>query len=305
MNTWLNRIAILTAVLTWILVVVGALVTSTGSGLSVPDWPLSFGQFFPPMVGGVLFEHGHRMIAGVVGLLAIVQAIFAFLVEKRGWVKALFASCVALVIVQAVFGGLTVLHQLPVALSVVHACLGQLFFCLAIIAAAVTLPAWNKQYEPLSDSGWLSTRTLCILLFSSLFVQLLLGAYMRHLNAGLAIPDFPLSFGSIVPPFLSEKIAVNFAHRAWALPASALVVWVMSRIYIQFSNRLGLVGLAGVLAWLVVLQLMLGALIIWLGRPVGIASAHVAVGALVLGCVCLLTVIIFRLHSNKTAFPRA
>ena len=135
---WRHRFAVIVACATFLLVIAGGLVTSTGSGLAVPDWPLSFGQVFPRMEGGVLFEHGHRMIASVVGLLTVVLAFWTAKAEPRGWVRALGWSMLAVVIVQGVLGGVTVLMRLPDAVSVMHAGLAQVFFALTAIMATVT-----------------------------------------------------------------------------------------------------------------------------------------------------------------------
>src|SRR3989338_3837872 len=115
---------------TLFLIFVGGLVTSTGSGLSVPDWPLSYGTLFPPMVGGIRFEHTHRLIAGFVGLLTLALAVWSSRREPRRSLRRLGWIALAAVVAQAVLGGITVLQQLPLPVSVAHACLGQLFFCL-------------------------------------------------------------------------------------------------------------------------------------------------------------------------------
>jgi len=130
MNKTLHRFSQFTAGATLILIVAGGLVTSTGSGLAVPDWPLSFGTLFPEMTGGVLYEHGHRLIAGTVALLAIALMIWILKKETRRWVKVIAVTAVAAVLCQALLGGLTVLFRLPTPISVSHACLAQLFFCL-------------------------------------------------------------------------------------------------------------------------------------------------------------------------------
>ncbi|MGH7896777.1 MAG: COX15/CtaA family protein, partial [Candidatus Binatia bacterium] len=120
-SPWRNHFAKVTVAATFGLVFAGGLVTSTGSALSVPDWPLSFGQMFPPMVGGVRFEHGHRMIAGTVGMLMLVLAIWTWREEPRSSVRRLAAAALAAVVVQALLGGITVLYLLPTAVSVAHA----------------------------------------------------------------------------------------------------------------------------------------------------------------------------------------
>ncbi len=122
-----HRYAVLVAAATLLLIFAGGLVTSTGSGLAVPDWPLSFGQLFPPMEGGVLFEHGHRMVAAFVGLLTVVLAVWAWILGVRPAIRWLATAAVFLVVIQGVLGGITVLYRLPLWVSVAHACLAQTF----------------------------------------------------------------------------------------------------------------------------------------------------------------------------------
>src|SRR5690348_11297607 len=132
-NPWLHRYAVFVAGATFLLIIAGALVTSNDAGLSVPDWPTSFGTFrIPRMVGGVKFEHGHRMIAGTVAILTVLLAVWLWRNEPRRWMRRLGALAVLTVIAQAVLGGITVLFYLPVAISVSHACLAQVFFCIIV-----------------------------------------------------------------------------------------------------------------------------------------------------------------------------
>src|SRR5262245_28644535 len=139
----LHRFALLTAASTFALIIAGGLVTSTGSGLAVPDWPLSYGQLFPPMVGGIFYEHGHRMVACTVGILTVLLAVWLQLREPRVWVRRLGLAAVAAIVFQAVLGGITVLFLLPPPVSVAHACLAQAFFCLTVTLAIVTSRTWS------------------------------------------------------------------------------------------------------------------------------------------------------------------
>ena len=140
-----HRYAVVCACATAVLLVAGGLVTSTGSGLAVPDWPLSFGRLFPPMTGGVLFEHGHRLIAALVGLLTIGLAVWFGRSEPRAWVRRLSYLAIGAVVAQGLLGGLTVLLRLPPSVSVLHACLAQGFFCIVVLLAVCT----SREYvEP-------------------------------------------------------------------------------------------------------------------------------------------------------------
>ena len=143
----LHRFAVLTAGATFVLLFVGGLVTSTGSGLAVPDWPLSFGMLLPPMRGGVLFEHGHRLAAALVGGLTVALALWTVVSEPRPGVRALGLTALLAVILQGVLGGVTVLYKLPLAVSVTHACLAQAFFCLTVTLALVTGAGWTAARQ--------------------------------------------------------------------------------------------------------------------------------------------------------------
>src|SRR6266481_4447634 len=202
-TTGLHRFAVLTAGATFVLLFVGGLVTSTGSGLAVPDWPLSFGMVLPPMRGGVLFEHGHRLAAALVGCLTVVLALWTVVGEPRPGVRALGLTALLAVILQGVLGGVTVLYKLPLAVSVTHACLAQAFFCLTVTLALVTGAGWTAA-QARDVSPRLARLAACTT--GLVFVQLVLGALMRHMGAGLAIPDFPLAFGRLVPPLATPYI---------------------------------------------------------------------------------------------------
>src|SRR5687767_9944006 len=218
--TGLHRFAVFVASCTVLLLAAGGMVTSTDSGLAVPDWPNTYGHFmfsFPleGMVGGIFYEHGHRMIASVVGMLTIALAVWTWRVDPRRWVRWLSAGALAAVILQGLLGGLTVLFRLPAPVSIGHAALAQLFFCMTVSLALFTSRGWRTPRAPLPDDRAL--RRMAGATSALIFGQILLGATMRHRDAGLAIPDFPLSFGRVLPPFWSTDIALHFAHRAGAV----------------------------------------------------------------------------------------
>ncbi|HEU5394238.1 MAG TPA: COX15/CtaA family protein, partial [Candidatus Methylomirabilis sp.] len=169
-----HRFALLTAGATFLLLFVGGLVTSTGSGLAVPDWPLAFGQVFPPMVGGVLYEHGHRLMAALVGLLTIVLAIWLWVREPRGWVRRLGMGALGAILLQGLLGGVTVLTLLPTPVSVAHALLAQVFFCLTVTLAAATGPAWANEALPTAGRVGAGLPTLCTVTVGVIAAQLVL-----------------------------------------------------------------------------------------------------------------------------------
>ena len=179
----LHRFAIFTACVTLLLIVAGALVTSNEAGLSVPDWPTTFGSFYkiPRMVGGIKYEHGHRMMAEFVGLLTIILAVWTWRVEKRRWLRMLGLAALGTVIAQGILGGITVLFFLPPAVSSAHAALAQTFFCIAVAIAVFTGRRWIEEQPRVElDVRRPSLFTLTLLSIFVLYVQLLLGAMFRH-----------------------------------------------------------------------------------------------------------------------------
>jgi heme a synthase len=299
---WLHRYAKLVSASTVLLIVAGGLVTSTGSGLSVPDWPTSYGwsMFTFPirhMVGGIFYEHGHRLIASAVGFLTIVLAGWLWRAEPRRWVRVLGVAALGAVILQGVLGGITVLFFLPTAISTAHAGLAQIFFCLTISIALVTSPGWHTPPE----AGWVNDRALRLVATTTtalIYTQILLGATMRHANAGLAIPDFPLVFGGLVPPHWTPQIAIHYAHRVGALVVATAIFATAGHVWFHHPDRKELRRPATLLATLVLVQVSLGGLIIWTQKDVAINTAHVVTGALVLGTSLVLTL---RAHRARFA----
>ncbi len=278
----LHRFALAVAIATGVLVFVGGLVTSTGSALAVPDWPLSFGKLFPRMTGGVLFEHGHRLVAGTVATLTVILALALLKGEPRRWVRGLGLAAVAAVIVQAVLGGLTVLFKLPVALAVAHAGVAEIFFCLTASIALVTSRSWHAAPARAADAGRPGLRTLSMVAVAAVYLQILVGALVRHTGAGLAIPDFPLAFGRVVPPDSTGLVLYDFAHRVGAAVVTLCVVWLAAAILRRHGGRPALVRPALVLIALLGWQIFLGAAIVWSQRAVMPTTTHVLSGALIL-----------------------
>jgi heme a synthase len=284
----LHRFAVFVAAATFCLIVAGGLVTSTESGLSVPDWPTTYGHnmfTFPlsKMVGGIRFEHTHRLIASAVGMLTIVLAIWLARREPRRWVRRLGFFAVAAVVAQGVLGGITVLFLLPTAVSVAHACLAQTFFCLTVAIAVATSRGFREQAPAALSTAFRKTPVALLAgaAAAAVFLQLVIGAVMRHTKAGLSIPDFPLAMGRLVPPLTSFPVAIHFVHRAWALFVAGLVA--ASTVAAFRSGRRGLKAAGVWVSVLVVVQIALGAATVLSGRDVLVTTAHVATGALLLG----------------------
>jgi cytochrome c oxidase assembly protein subunit 15 len=326
-NRGLHRVALIVAWSIFPLIFIGGLVTSKDAGLSVPDWPNSYGYsmfLFPPKlwVGNIFYEHTHRLYASFVGLLTIMLAAWTWFNERRKWVRILGVSCLSLVVIQGVLGGLRVV-LLKLDLAIVHACVAQGFFCLAMLMCVVTSKWWsNIGSQPDEDrSNGRSVVRLAIVTWVVVFAQLIVGATMRHYRAGLAIPDLPLAYGRLIPPTNAAdlqaaqhqtmpdnwwdandstlgQVWLAFGHRIGALLVTICVI-ALAVVVLRKYRRRGLTGLAWTLLGLLVAQITLGVLTVLLRKPADIASAHVAVGALVLVTAFVLAVRSMRLYSHS------
>ncbi len=275
----------LVAACTFLLLLAGAMVTSTGSGLAVPDWPLSFGKVMPAMEGGVLYEHGHRMVATFVGVLIVVEALWLWRAEPRRWVRILGWLALVGVVLQGALGGLTVLLGLPDAVSVSHAALAELVFGLTVTIAVVCSRGWLEDGgAQVVDGDVPSLFSLAALASVAIYLQILVGAVMRHSGAGLAIPTFPLAFGRLVPPLDSFPVAIHFAHRVGAVAVTLVVLWVAARALSRHRNLPRVVRPALLLLVLVALQMGLGAWVILSYKSAWVTSAHLGTGALLFAC---------------------
>lgn len=294
----LHRFAAVLAGLVVLLIAAGALVKSKEAGLSVPDWPLSYGSLNPPRwwsIENVRAEHGHRLIAGTVAALTVLLALQFRRRETRAWVRRIAYLAVAAVLAQALLGGITVLMFLPPAVSVSHAALAQLFLCLVVSLAVVTSTVWQRADFTLHREA--SRRRLARLASAAtglIYLQILLGAVMRHTGAGLAIPDFPLVFGGLIPPRLDAGVGIHYAHRLGALLVLALVAALVWQVLRRFRNERALVAPTSSLAVLVALQIALGGAVVLTGRAVVPNTVHVAVGALILANSLVLTLCAWR-----------
>ena len=231
-NPTVHRYALFTVACTILLLVAGALVTSNDAGLAVPDWPTSYGTFFPPMVGGIFYEHGHRMVATFVGLVTIGLAVLLFLKELRPWMRTLGWIALAAVIVQGLFGALTVKLRLPPAVSIVHASLAQAFFCITVSIAVFTSRWWvaPASSRPIDDSTSPRLATHSLWLACVAFLQLVLGAAVRHNAFGI----WPHLLGAAAVLALAIIVARTVRRRFAALrPLRALSKWLNAVIGAQ------------------------------------------------------------------------
>jgi len=284
-NRGLHRFAVVLACWTFLLIIAGALVTSNDAGLSVPDWPTSFGSLYkiPKLVGGVKFEHTHRMIAQVAGLLTIILAVWTWRTEKRRWMRILGWGALATVIAQGILGGLTVLFFLPPLISSAHAALAQTFFCIAVAIAVFTGLKWVEEQPRVEfDTRRPSLFTLSLLSIFVLYVQSILGAMFRH-------------HGMSWWPHVTHAVVVSF-----------VLAWTAIRAITVYTNIEAIRRPAVLMLSLVIAQLCLG-FVAFLTRvawghdavqpelPMVISTvAHVAVGALLLATAVVLAIQVWR-----------
>jgi cytochrome c oxidase assembly protein subunit 15 len=359
LNPWLSRFAKLLVAATFCLIFLGGMVTSVNAGLSVPDWPTSYGynMFTFPInqwVGGVFFEHTHRLLASCVGLMTTVlvawiwrnpwavpaalaasavatgaatvsltsvaalsgpdnaltrgliimhvniwsfAAAFAAVLLTTGrrrwrygkpWLQWLGFGAFLLVCIQGTLGGLRV-TEVSIVLAMIHACAAQAFLCLTVAMAAALSPVWREEVPALRNAAP-SIKALAWTLVGAVYCQLMIGAVMRHLHAGLSITTFPLAFGQWLPPMINERVAIHFAHRVGALVVTLLALALVTLVVTAARRHVRLIRSAILLIGALILQIVLGAYVIWSARDPVITSLHVVNGALVLGAALLLAI---------------
>lgn len=293
-DVWLNRFAKLLAGSTFLLIFIGGLVTSTGSGLAVPDWPNTYGHFmfsFPmsQMIGGILYEHGHRMVASIVGLFTVILTVWIWLRSDNPRLKWFSVGALAAVVAQGVLGGITVLYLLPTPVSVLHGCLAQAFFMMTVAIAVFTSHEWQGKPDQSEDRSRLGILNLTMLTTGLVYLQLILGAIMRHSGAGLAIPDFPLAFGKVIPAIETQAVAIHFLHRLGAFAVSIAIIATVFQIVIHHRKERRLLLPALSLIVSLALQITLAAYTIWTQKAVIPTTAHVATGAFILANCLVLT----------------
>src|SRR5437764_11137550 len=340
---WLHRFAWFTSIATLLLICSGGMVTSKGVGLAVPDWPTTFGynMFLFPVskwVGGIFFEHTHRLIASTVGFLTIILAFWIWRVDERRWLRNLGLAALGAVILQGVLGGLRV-TLLKDEIGIFHALLAQAFLGVLVVITVATSNLWTRlagtarfairgpDEAPPGNSRapqrGVPTRKLSRLVICTtilIYLQIGLGATMRHQHRDLSILDFPLAYGQIIPDTSPTRLdQIN----AWR-DARALSDITAFQVWLQLIHRfLALVIAAGIVvclfraraaelrstplarftdAWFLLLatQITLGAWVIWSNKAADIATAHVAVGAIMLAFGVAISAICLRLEQSTS-----
>jgi cytochrome c oxidase assembly protein subunit 15 len=304
---WLNRFAWLTCVATLLLICSGGMVTSKNVGLAVPDWPTTFGynMFLFPVskwVGGILFEHTHRLMGSLVGFLTIILAVWLWLREDRQWVRKLGVIALVGVILQGILGGLRV-TMMKDEIGIFHACIAQAFLGVVVVIALATTRFWrtlaNEQFD---FRKFAPIKTLAMAITIAIYVQLGLGSTMRHQHRDLAILDFPTANGAWIPDTSATaltkinawrdarglsnvtafQIWLQMAHRFLAFIIAIAVIAFCLRVWRDAARFAALKPLSILWIALVICQIALGAWTIWSNKAADIATAHVALGAVML-----------------------
>jgi heme a synthase len=285
-----HRFAVFTTCWTVLLLIAGALVTSNDAALSVPDWPKSFGTWTPPMVGGVFYEHSHRVIAGVLGILTLVLAVLIWVKEERRWLRWFAVIAVGGIVAQAILGGQVVIQLLHYWLPVAHACFAQIMFGAILSIAVFTSKWWVSDGPRLEDRGAPSIHSLAVLNAAVIFLQVFLGAGFRHKE----IPIWP--------------------HAAGSLAVLATVVWTAVVLRKRFENSAELTKMRILLHSIFGLQFLLGIGAYWsrlataeapqpMRLMVVLTVTHTVVGALLFAVSILTILLCYRLVPRAGEVP--
>ena len=324
-----NRFAIILTVCIIFLITAGSFVTSTGSGLAVPDWPNTYGEnmfLFPPSkwIGGIFYEHFHRLIATTIGFLTIILTFLLKKYEPQNFVKKLGYIALGLVILQGTLGGLTVLFLLPPAISISHATIAQSFLCVVLSIAFFTSKFWKDERLNFNFKNGNNIYRFTVISFFAVYLQLIFGATMRHLHAGLVVIDWPFYFGNLFPSLDEEslknynqiliqnspllfsdglitpfQITIHFLHRTWAFVVVGLILTTSYKIFKNKNLNQTIKKTVITLIYILFLQFVLGILTIFSMKNFIIASIHVTVGAITLALTFLLLLQVWKSKNSK------
>ena len=285
----LHKFAVFVLLWTVLLFVAGALVTSNAAALSVPDWPKSFGTWFPSLrqlVGGAFFEHSHRVIAGVLGLLLVVETVMFWLKDERKWLRWFALAAVGGVVVQAILGGEVVRELLRYWLPVLHACFAQLMFGAILCLAVFTSKWWIEEHKQLGDRGGISIHTLALLNAVVMFVQVFFGAAFRH------------QYGAIWPHLVGSAVVLG------------MMIWTAWVLRKRFEDSPELTFGRTLLHNMVGMQILLGVAAYWsrfstadapqpMPVMVILTVVHTVFGALVFATAILVVLMCYRLVPRR------
>src|SRR6202795_1444326 len=284
-----HKFAVFVVCWTLLLFVAGALVTSRDAALSVPTWP---GPVMPPMVGGVFYEHSHRMIAGALGIFTLILAVLVWTKEKRSWLRWFSAVAVGGVVVQAILGGQVVIQLLHYWLPVLHACFAQIVFAAVLSIAVFTSKWWVTDRPQLEDSGSPSIHFVAILNAAVIYLQVILGAGFRHKE----IPIWP--------------------HMGGALIVLGMVIWLAAVLRRRFEKSTAISKTRILMHAILGTQLLLGLGAYWsrltnadapqpMPLMVTLTVLHTVVGAILFGVSVLIVLLCYRLVPRRRELPAA
>ena len=305
------------------------MVTSKNVGLAVPDWPTTFGynMFLFPVskwVGGILFEHTHRLIGSLVGLLTIILAVWLWLSEVPRWVRNLGVLALAGVILQGILGGLRV-TMMKDEIGIFHACVAQAFLGLLVVIALVTTKFWRSLANQGIDLQKITSIKMLVLAITIvIYLQLGLGATMRHQHRDLAILDFPTANGAWIPNTTATALAkvnawrdarglsdvtafqiwLQMVHRFLAVIIAVAVIAFAVRVLRDAPRSAALKRLSLLWVALVICQIALGAWTIWSNKAADVATAHVALGAVMLSFGVSISAICWRISQGEVGGAR-
>jgi cytochrome c oxidase assembly protein subunit 15 len=285
-NPGVYRLAVFVVLWTILLLVAGALVTSNAAALSVPDWPLSYGTLTPPMVGGIFYEHSHRLIAGGLGILTAVLALVIWAAEKRRWLRWFAFIAVLGVVVQAILGGQVVIQLLHYWLPVIHACFAQIVFAAVLGIAVFTSRWWITEQPKIEDRGSVSIHTVALLNGGVIFLQVFLGAGFRHQE----MPIWP--------------------HIAGSLAVLATVIWTAAVLRSRFSQSRELSRSRVMLHAIFGVQFLLGLATYWsrlktadapqpMPLTIALTVTHTVIGALVFAVAIVILLLCYRVVPRR------
>jgi heme a synthase len=287
-----HKFAIFVVCWTILLLIAGALVTSNEAALSVPDWPLSYGTLTPPMVGGIRYEHSHRVIAGVLGILSIVLAVWVWAKDERRWLRWFSVIAVAGIAAQAVLGGEVVIKLLHYWLPVIHACFAQIVFAALLSIAVFTSRWWISDQPQVEDTDSPSIHSLAIANAAVIYFQVILGAGFRHKE----IPVWP--------------------HMVGALIVLGMVIWLAAVLRRRFEKSAAISKTRILLHAILGTQLLLGLGAYWsrlttadapqpMPLMVTLTVLHTVVGAILFGVSILIVLLCYRLVPRRRELPAA
>ena len=264
----------LTIMFLYLLMIMGAFVTSTGSGLACPDWPLCYGSVRPPFRINIWFEWGHRLLGGVTGLLLIISTIFVWL-RYKGAARVLTALLLGLLFLGVLIGGVTVLTEAPYLDNIFRIAIVSSH----LIIATMVLISLIFTLRKISSNNNVTEKGYTFFLFSLVYLQVILGILVRYSKASLACPDFPLCQGQIIPYLGNSAVALHFTHR---ITAGAVLLFTLFMLYRAIKENQG-IRAAVITLSLVLLQAAFGISVVLTGMFLPVIIMHGAAGFILLG----------------------